>query len=127
MEYRENTNLKSANVEVISIESTKDLDWLLQGVSRKEGDAHIHQSLHSVRPKQTQVPSNNGSPIMSNHEHRIGAHGVQNSDEVADHVETGVAAHIRRRVAVAVTTEVRSQGSVAEGGESVDLVAPGVP
>ena len=64
---------------------------------------------------------------MSNHEHLISAHGVQNSDEVTDHVETGVAAHIRRRVAVTVTAEVRSHGPVAEQSKSVDLVAPGVP
>lgn len=57
----------------------------------------------------------------------LGAHGVQHSDHVAHHVEIGVTAAIRRRLRVNITAEVRSHGSVAEMGQSLDLVAPAVP
>ena len=118
-------DLKSAYVEVVSIEAAVEVERLVYRVPGIVGHAHIHQSFHSVGPKQAEIPSDNGSPVVSNDKHLIGSHGVKNSDEVADHMETGVAAHIGGSVAVPVAAEVRSQRPVAERGKSLDLVAPG--
>ena len=64
---------------------------------------------------------------MSHHEHLIGADGVQHSDDVAKDVKVSVAGDVGGGVGVAVAPEVGSHGSVAERGEGVELVAPGVP
>ena len=52
---------------------------------------------------------------------------VEEGDEVAHDVESGVAGRGGRGVGVAVAAEVGGDGAVAEGGEGEELVAPWVP
>ena len=66
---------------------------------------------------------------MPDHEHLllISSYGVQERDEISDHVEICVARRVGRRVRVALAAQVRRHGSVAKRGQGLDLVPPGVP
>ena len=85
-------NLKSANIVVISIQSTEAIYGPDVGVSWEEGDTEADVGLDSVRTKHAEVPTNEGSPIMTHEKDLLSTQRVQKCNEITHYVRAGVAA-----------------------------------
>ena len=94
---------------------------------RPKHHTHVYQSFNPIRPKQAELPGHGSAPVVTDKEHLVETEFVKKGDKVADDVEGGVTGGGGRGVGVTVPAEVGGDGSVAEGGESEELVAPRVP
>lgn len=121
--------MKSADVVIVSKESPHGFNGLHGRIARAERHGDIDKRLHQVGAEHAEIPPNNGAPIMSHQEDFLisRAKGLNERYEVSDDVEAGVARGVGGGVRLAVAAEIRRHGAVAQGGEELHLVAPGVP
>lgn len=97
------------------------------GVSSEEGserDTETDIGLHSVWSEETEVPTEDGTPIMCHKEHFVHTQRVDERNNVSDKVETRVGGEWLRGIGVTVASEVRGNGTVTDGTEMQNLVAP---
>jgi len=105
----------------------ENIDGLLLGVSSEEGsegDTESDIGFDSVWSEQAEVPTEDGTPIMGHKEDFVHTQRVDEGNDVSHKVETRVGGEGRRGVGVAVASEVRGNGTVTEGTEMQNLVAP---
>lgn len=122
--------LKSAYVVVISIQGTKTIYGFLLRISSEEGsegDTEGNIGVDSVWSEHAEVPTDDGTQIVSHQEHFFHTQRIYERNHVTHEVKTRVAALRNRGLRVAVASEIRRHRTITERTESQNLVAPGVP
>lgn len=123
--------LKSTKVVIIPKSKPHGFHNISPWIPLSKRHAQIHQRLHPIRPKQTQVPRNNRTPIMSHNKHLLLAwrHHVQQRHQVpynVNYVKLGGVVG-RGSCCIAIPAEIGCHCPISAGSEEQDLVAPGVP
>lgn len=109
--------LKPANIVIISKQGSKPINRLSFRIPGTESNAHVDQALNSIRPEQTEPPSNHSPPVMGHQEHLLNTQMAKQAHQVSDYVHGRVRRRGRRGIRVAEAAEVGGYAAVAEGGE----------
>ena len=91
-ENKTKNNLKSADIVVVSIQSTHAIYRSDVWVSAEKRNTEADIGLNFVRAKHAEIPTYDGSPVMSHKENLLDTQRVNKRNEITHYVKAVVAA-----------------------------------